>query len=110
MKGNDSIIMQKEIGTSSWFGFSIVLSEKAKFKREELIAHLEENNVEVRPIVAGNFTKNEVIKYFDHSLHGEMVNAEYIDQNGFFIGNHHVDLNEKLEQVANLINSFCESK
>jgi CDP-6-deoxy-D-xylo-4-hexulose-3-dehydrase len=45
--------------------------------------YLTKNNIEIRPIVAGNFTKNEVLKYFDYELYDEMTNAEYIDKNDF---------------------------
>ena len=45
---------------------------------------------ECRPIVAGNFAKNEVTKYFDSEISEDLENADYIDKNGLFIGNHHL--------------------
>ena len=44
---------------------------------------------ECRPIVAGNFTKNDVVKYFDTEIDDDFVNANLIDTHGLFIGNHH---------------------
>lgn len=44
--------------------------------------------IEVRPIVAGNFTRNRVIDYMDYSIYGTLENANFIHDNGFFIGNH----------------------
>jgi len=100
---NNDIIIQKEIGKSSFFGFSMIISKQSKINRIKLAEKLKENSVECRPIVAGNFTKNDVIKYFDYEIFGELSNADYIHNNGLFIGNHHYDISEKLQQVYNLI-------
>ena len=47
--------MQKEIGLSSWFGFSLILKENSPMDRRSLVKLLTENNIECRPIVTGNF-------------------------------------------------------
>ncbi len=90
------IIPQKEIGESSYFGFSMILDEKYNISKNDLIKTLTDNGIETRPIVGGNFTKNEVIKYFDYEIHGHLHNAELIDRSGLFIGNHHYDLTKEL--------------
>ena len=90
------LIIQKEIGTSSWFGFSLVLKENAPISREKLVQLLKENEIECRPIVTGNFAKNEVVKYFDYQIHNELKNADIIDQRGLFVGNHHVDMRPQI--------------
>lgn len=87
---------QAEIGRSSWFGFSMVLSESAPYTRAHLIRTLETHGIDVRPIVAGDFTRNEVVKWFDHTIHGDLRNARYIDKNGLFVGNHQYDLDSEL--------------
>ncbi|MNN81583.1 hypothetical protein D3C81_1984230 [compost metagenome] len=51
----------------------------------------------MRPIVAGNFAKNEVLKWFDYSIYGSLANAEEIDVAGCFIGNHHYPLDSELK-------------
>lgn len=97
------LIIQKEIGDSSWFGFSLVLKENAPIARSELVERLTAAQIEVRPIVGGNFAKNEVMRWFDFSIYGQLVNANYIDSHGLFVGNHHFDLTEEL----NLLYSLC---
>lgn len=82
------IRLQKEIGESSWFGFAMVLEGKLKGHRDELVRYLTENEIEVRPIVAGNFTRNSVIKYFDYTIFDELTASDNIHDNGFFVGNH----------------------
>jgi CDP-6-deoxy-D-xylo-4-hexulose-3-dehydrase len=105
-KNNSHLFVQKEIGLSSWFGFSLVLKPTVSITRKELIDYLTKNNIEIRPIVAGNFTKNEVLKYFNYELHGEMTNAEYIDKNGFFAGNHHFDIKDKIDCLYETLENF----
>lgn len=94
MANHPDIIIQQEIGQSSWFGFSLVIRPGSKLTRKELVGKLNVLGFECRPIVAGNFAKNEVVKYFDSEVHGTLKNAEHIDQNGLFVGNHHYPIPE----------------
>lgn len=101
--GNHSgFIIQKEIGLSSWFGFSFIIKETSKLKREEILKKLSANGIDYRPICAGDFTQNEVIKYFDYEIFGELKNAKYL-QNGFFVGNHQVDISKELRLLYQVI-------
>ncbi|WP_153133159.1 DegT/DnrJ/EryC1/StrS family aminotransferase [Dechloromonas hortensis] len=86
--------VQKEIGESSWFGFSIIVEPDAPFTRADLVRIFTEHKIDVRPIVAGNFAKNEVLRWFDYEIHGSLKNAEEIDTSGLFIGNHHYQLDQ----------------
>jgi CDP-6-deoxy-D-xylo-4-hexulose-3-dehydrase len=97
------IRIQKEIGESSWFGFSIVLEDHLEGKRDQIVKILTENKVETRPIVAGNFMKNPVIEYINYIDNYDYENADYIHNNGFFIGNDITDLKNNLDNVYNLI-------
>ncbi len=83
-----NVRIQKEVGESSWFGFAVILEGELKGKRDKIVNALAENEIEVRPIVAGNFTRNSVIKYLDHTIYGELTASDDIHDNGFFIGNH----------------------
>ena len=96
------IFIQQEIGESSWFGFSLVIRPGSELIRKHLLTRLSELGFECRPIVAGNFVKNEVMKYFDFEVHGVLRNADYIDQNGLFVGNHHYPIPRAFEALAKL--------
>ena len=96
------ILIQREISESSWFGFSLVIRPGSALSRKQLLARLNDLGFECRPIVAGNFAKNEVVKYFDSEVHGVLKNAEYIDKNGLFIGNHHYPIPEAFESLAKI--------
>lgn len=100
------LIIQQEIGESSWFGFSLVIRPGSKLTRKALVIKLNELGFECRPIVAGNFAKNEVVKYFDSEVHGVLKNAEHIDQNGLFVGNHHYSIPEAFVALSSLRGSI----
>lgn len=96
------VLIQLEIGESSWFGFSLVIRPQSKLTRRQLLIKLNELGFECRPIVAGNFAKNEVVKYFDSEVHGTLKNADYIDRNGLFVGNHHYPIPDVFDALAKL--------
>jgi CDP-6-deoxy-D-xylo-4-hexulose-3-dehydrase len=96
------IIIQREIGESSWFGFSLIIRPLSELTRKRLVVKLNELGFQCRPIVAGNFARNEVVKYFDSEVHGALKNANHIDQNGLFIGNHHYPIPDVFAALAKL--------
>ena len=102
-KNDNRFIIQKEIDQSSWFGFSFIIKEDSGLSRKDIINNLLLNNIEVRPIVSGNFLKNEVIKYFDYEIFEDVNNAELLDKNGFFVGNHHFDIKDKIDYLAQIL-------
>lgn len=96
--------IQQEIGDSSWFGFALILKSDAPIGRNQLADKLMHAGIDVRPIVAGNFAKNEVLKWCDYSIHNELENAEHIDQYGLFVGNHHYNLKDHLKYLHTSVN------
>jgi CDP-6-deoxy-D-xylo-4-hexulose-3-dehydrase len=102
LSNHPDILIQQEVGESSWFGFSLVIRPSSSLKRKDLVSKLNELGFECRPIVAGNFAKNEVVKYFDSEVHGTLKNAEHIDQNGLFVGNHHYPIPDAFAALATL--------
>lgn len=102
MQDHPKVLIQQEIGASSWFGFSLVIRPGVSLTRDELLIKLNTLGFEVRPIVAGNFAKNEVVKYFNSEVSGELTNADHIDANGLFIGNHHYSITDAVKQLSTL--------
>lgn len=72
---------------SSWFGFSMILQGIARGKRNILEDILIKNGIEYRPIVAGNFTRQPVIKHLRLDPVGNYPNADEVHYNGIFVGN-----------------------
>ena len=94
---------QKEIGNSSWFGFSMIFNGNLSGKRDQIVQKFRENEIECRPIVAGNFMKNPVIDYLSFIDNKDYQVADYIHDNGLFIGNDVRDLKENIDMVYNII-------
>lgn len=103
-KDSNDFYIQKDIDNSSWFGFSFIIKPESNLNRLDIVKKLEENHIDCRPIVTGDFTKNEVLKYFDCEIFGEMKNAQYLDKKGFFVGNHQVDLTEEIKHLHKVLN------
>lgn len=102
LENHPDLLIQSELGQSSWFGFSLVIKPGSKLTRKELVTKLTGLGFECRPIVAGNFAKNEVVKYFNSEVHGDLKNAEHIDQNGLFIGNHHYSIAGAIDALKDI--------
>jgi CDP-6-deoxy-D-xylo-4-hexulose-3-dehydrase len=100
MADHPDLLIQREIGRSSWFGFSLIIRLGSSMTRQRLLSILESKGFECRPIVAGNFAKNEVMKYFDADIRLALTNADYIDANGLFIGNHHYPIDEAIKALS----------
>ena len=95
--------IQENTDNSSWFGFSLIIKPESKVSRKEVVEKLTQNNIDCRPIVTGDFTKNEVLKYFNYEVFGEMKNAKYLDQHGLFVGNHQIPLTEQIQFLHKIL-------
>jgi len=100
------IDMQIENGESSWFGFALILKDKLQGSRKQLVKMLKDENIESRPVVSGNFTRNPVMKHLHHAPIGELPNADYIHENGLFVGNHHYDLSNEIVHLVDVLKRF----
>ena len=102
-ENHPNFIIQKEISKSSWFGFSLILKPSSNLNRKEVVEKLMKANIECRPIVTGDFTQNEVMKYFDYEIHNELKNARYLHENGLFVGNQQVLIYEQINYLAEIL-------
>lgn len=108
MKEFPEIRLQKEVEQSSWFGFSMVLTGDLAGKRAELVKALTEAHIECRPIVAGNFTRNTIIKYMDYRIPEALVNADDVHYQGLFIGNHSRNNSVQIDYFIETIYRFIK--
>lgn len=105
IKEETILLTQQETGESSWFGFAIVLPGEIKGKRDAFTDALIANGIEVRPIVAGNFARQKALQYLDHSISGNLKNADYLHDNGFFVGNHSINMEENINYLVGVLKS-----
>ena len=103
----ESINTQEEVGQNSWFGFSLIISNDANYDRKDLIDGLRSNGIEYRPIVSGNFLKNEMLlRFFDYEIFGDISGAKIIEDRGLFLGNHHYDLKNQIDLLAKVLSNI----
>jgi CDP-6-deoxy-D-xylo-4-hexulose-3-dehydrase len=104
-----NIKLQKENGESSWFGFSLLLDGPLSGKRSLLVQALNKADIQSRPIVAGNFALNPVMKHLRHDPIPVLSHADDIHHNGLFVGNHHFPMDKQIERLAEVLEKFEET-
>lgn len=102
-KNHTDFIIQRDIDKSSWFGFSLIIKPESNLIRKDVIKKLDDNKIECRPIVTGDFTQNEVMRFFEYTIHKELTNAKYLHENGFFIGNQQIPIQKEINFLYNVL-------
>lgn len=105
MYKDSRFMIQSETGNSSWFGFAIILAPTISGQRDKYIKAIREAGIEVRPIVAGNFARQPAFKYLNATIYDKLTTADYIHDNGFFVGNHSISLEKQLKYLKETLES-----
>lgn len=73
------------------------------YKRDLIVDKLQKNNIEVRPLIAGDMSKKPmwVNKYGPRNL----PNCELINKNGFYVPNHQGLTFDNIQTIAKIINT-----
>ena len=82
-----SIYLQEYNKENSFFGFAFILTKKLENKRDMIVRYMKNNKIECRPIVSGNMTTNPMIKFAEYKIPFKLKSTQYVDKNGFMIGN-----------------------
>ena len=94
----------------SWFAFPILISQQAPFSRDEIINYLELKKIETRPIIAGNLAQQPAVKSSNEVTYSKLPNADFVNENGFYIGINPVTSDDVIEKVVNIFIDFIEQK
>ncbi|MBF0518751.1 MAG: DegT/DnrJ/EryC1/StrS family aminotransferase [Nitrospirae bacterium] len=97
-KDNERFIIQREVGESSWFCFTMIVNPDAGICRTDILQKLKSADIEYRIITGGNFLRHDVIKYFSYTF-TKCTNADIAHYNGFFVGNHPCDIRDKIDYL-----------
>lgn len=113
----DVFILPREAPDSrvSWFGFLLTLRENAPFRREELVRHLENKNIQTRNLFAGNMLRQPCFDGMRGSgegyrVIGELTNTDAVMERTFWIGVYPGMTEEKLRYMAEEIRGFAYNK
>jgi CDP-4-dehydro-6-deoxyglucose reductase, E1 len=70
----------------SWFGFVLTVREDAGFNRDDLVKHLEKNNIATRMLFAGNIIRHPSFKDVEYQISENLLNTDRIMNDTFWIG------------------------
>lgn len=102
----EGVRVQREVGRSSWFGFSLIFEGPLAGRRKEIVNTFAEVGIECRPIVAGNFTRNPVMRYLEATVPARLPAADRVHDDGLFVGNHHYVLDRQIALLADTLQSI----
>lgn len=110
---SDVFILPEEAPDSraSWFGCLLTLKEDAPFRREELVRHLEGQNIQTRNLFAGNMLRQPCFDGMRASgkgyrVSGALRNTDVVMERTFWIGVYPGMTEEKLRYMAEAIRRF----
>lgn len=86
--------------------FPLLLKPDSGHTREEMVRFLESRNIETRPMLP--LLNQPVYKVIFGDIEKDYPNAQYIDQNGFYIGCHHGLTQQQLQYEVDTIREFFE--
>jgi CDP-6-deoxy-D-xylo-4-hexulose-3-dehydrase len=92
-----------------YFGYPITLKPETRMNREEMVAQLERDGIETRPIMAGNIAEQPVMRHIPHRISGKLGNSRIIMRHSFFFGNHTGIGTEEREYIADRVVEFLDS-
>jgi CDP-6-deoxy-D-xylo-4-hexulose-3-dehydrase len=101
-KGDKRFIIQREIGESSWFCFTMILNPALDIDRKKVLQRLKDAGIEHRIVTGGNILRHDVIQYYDYIV-TKSVNADIAHYNGFFVGNHPYDVRDKIDYLHDVL-------
>ena len=83
----------------SWFGLPMLINKKYSNKKKKFLNHLTKCGIENRPILSGNFTNQPATELYNlNSKRLVFVNAQKVEDLGFFIGLHTKKISNKIAE------------
>lgn len=91
----------------SWFGFLITVRPESPVSRDELVARLEANKIQTRPLFAGNLTRHPCLQALeegkDYWIAGTLAVTDQIMRDSFWLGVYPGMERAMLETIAECI-------
>jgi CDP-6-deoxy-D-xylo-4-hexulose-3-dehydrase len=98
----------------SWFGFMMTLKEGTGFSRNELVEHLENNNIQTRNLFAGNMLRHPMFDHMqenvDYRVVGELPNTDKIMNDSFWVGLYPGMGDAAIDYMIATISGFIKAK
>lgn len=106
----NSLILPKSLlhTSPSWFVFPIIISKNAKFSRQNITDYLEKNEIETRPMLAGNIIKHPAYKGAKFRIGERLENTETVLRNCFCVGVYPGLSNDKIDYILHVMKKFLD--
>ena len=105
LKENLHFVNSEKNAEASWFGFPLILKKKLSKHRNKIAETLDQNGIQTRPIISGNFTEQPVMKDLGLNFRkGNLTTSSYIHKAGFFIGMSSVPISK--QKVKKIVSVF----
>ncbi len=104
-------ILPKQLDSvkTNWLAFPLIIKSDAPFSRLEIASHLENNNIQTRPVFTGNVLRQPGFKSLNASLlRKDFPNADYIMKSGFLIGCHHGLTEKHIKYMEDNFSKFLD--
>lgn len=92
----------------SFMMYPLVIKDDKAFTRNEIVKYLEQNNIETRPMLP--LLNQPIYKEIFGDIEKDYPVAQWINNNGFYVGCHHGLSKEKLNMIIKTIHAFLENR
>ena len=96
----------------SWFGFLLTLKDGVPFKRNDIVKHLEDHNIQTRNLFAGNLTRHPCFSTLkegkDYRIAGQLKNTDKLMNDSFWVGVYPGMTEEMIRYMVAQIRGFVE--
>lgn len=109
-----SIAKAQKDSTPSWFGFLMIVNDRANFTRNEIVEFLESKHIQTRNLFGGNMLKHPafdaLVEHKDYKAIGDLKNTNKIMNDGFWIGVYPGMSQESLDFMIEMMTAFITKK
>ena len=92
----------------SFMMYPLVIKDDKAFTRNEIVKYLEQNNIETRPMLP--LLNQPIYKEIFGDIEKDYPVAQWINNNGFYVGCHHGLSTEELNMIIKTIHAFLENR
>ena len=106
-------VLPRELGDAytGWLAFPLTLREGAPFSRRDFQIHLEQNNIQTRPVFTGNILRQPAFSKIQRKeCPTGYPEADKVMRGGVLIGCHHGLIEEQIEYVHATAEAFFKAK
>ena len=90
----------------SFMMYPLVIKDDKAFTRNEIVKYLEQNNIETRPMLP--LLNQPIYKEIFGDIEKDYPVAQWINNNGFYVGCHHGLSKEELNMIIKTIHAFLD--